>query len=225
MRVIKWQKLPTRRRLDSSDSSSDDNNDYLILTRARAKRRAERRSRNIAMSSNVQSANQHTDGSRTGDQSIATSSGINQSADEMGVEAVDDQNSDLDETFGSCISHNHDHDLLNDTDQSIQDVSSDNADNSQQSVSFTGIDSRGMNMSEFERHESAVVKRPATKSSTGTTTRSTTMPNIASGSTTTQDVNSRSNSSRYNLRKNPKKETYLGVASPSKRKGFFFGKK
>ena len=147
----------------------------------------------------------------TNDQNTITneSPGLNQSRG--------NHNSDLDQTFDSCISYS-DQELMDDTgthneaDQSGQ--APGNTENLQ--LTFTEINGRDINMSDIQRHETRVVPRPATNTSTGSLTRSTTMPNIASSSRT-QDVDSRSNSSNYNLRRNPAKTKFFGLSSPFKR--------
>ena len=211
--------LPRRQWSDSSDSSSDDG-DYIILTRARTKKRAEKSNRSSGMeqhSDGVEigecalSANQQTERAMTNDQNTITaaSPGLNQS--------IRNQNSDLDQTFDSCISYSDqelrdDTETQNEADQSGQ--APGNTENLQ--LTFTEINGRDINMSDIERHETRVVPRPTTNTNTGSLTRSTTMPNIASSSRT-QDVDSRSNSSNYNLRRNPAKTKFFGLSSPFKK--------
>ena len=90
-----------------------------------------------------------------------------------------------------------------------------NTGNSQ--LTFNEINSRNINLSDIERHETRVVPKPATNTSAGSSlTRSTTMPNIASSSRT-QDVDSRSDSSNYNLRRKPAKTKFFGISSPFKK--------
>ena len=212
----KVTELPRRQWWDSSDSSSDDG-DYIILTRARAKKRAEKSNRSSSMeqhSDGVEigecalSANQQTERAMTNDQNTitTTSPGLNHSRG--------NHNSDLDQTFDSCISDQElrdDTETQNEADQSVHEPGS----TENLELNFTEINGRDINMSDIERHETRVVPRPATDTNTGSLTRSTTMPNIASSSRT-QDVDSRSNSSNYNLRRNPPKPKFFGFGSPFK---------